>query len=45
MHGWALFEHEATDAFVGRGRFPIRAYSEFMPPPYVGIKPYAPRRG
>jgi hypothetical protein len=45
MHGWSLFEHEAAAAFVGRGRFPIRAYSEYMPPPYVGIKPYAPRRG
>ena len=25
--------------------FPLRAYSEFMPPPYVGMKPYAPDRG
>jgi len=23
-------------------RFPLRAYSEWMPPPYVGTKPYAP---
>jgi hypothetical protein len=44
MHGWNLFEHEAKDAFVGKGRFPIPAYSEYMPPPYVGIKPYAPKR-
>jgi Peptidase family M28 len=44
MHGWTLFEHEAKAAFVGKGRFPIPAYSEYMPPPYVGIKPYAPSR-
>jgi hypothetical protein len=44
MHGWTLFEHEAARAFTGRGRFPLRAYSEFMPPPYVGLKPYAPGR-
>jgi hypothetical protein len=42
MGGWSLFERESEQALVGRGRFPIRAYSEFMPPPYVGIKPYAP---
>jgi hypothetical protein len=45
MRGWSLFEREAAKSFAGRGRFPIRAYSEFMPPPYVGIKPYAPKRG
>ncbi len=45
MRGWSLFEHEAKDAFVGKGRFSIRAYSEYMPPPYVGIKPCAPHRG
>jgi hypothetical protein len=44
MHGWTLFEREAEKAFAGAGRFPIRAYSEYMPPPYVGIKPYAPKR-
>jgi Peptidase family M28 len=44
MGGWSLFERESEQALVGRGRFPIRAYSEFMPPPYVGIKPYAPKR-
>src|ERR1700722_15609667 len=26
--------------FQGRGRFPIRAYSEFLPAPFVGMKPY-----
>ncbi len=25
--------------FRGPGRFPIRAYSEFLPPPWVGVKP------
>lgn len=41
---WDQIEAEARDAFHGAGRFPLRAYSEFMPPPYVGIKPYAPNR-
>jgi hypothetical protein len=41
---WEQIEAEARDAFRGVGRFPLRAYSEFMPPPYVGIKPYAPSR-
>src|SRR6266850_2072258 len=40
--GWKLIEAEATDAFR---EFPLRAYSEFMPPPYIGIKPYAAERG
>ena len=26
----------------GEGRFPIAAYSEYMPPPRVGQKPYGP---
>src|SRR5438067_12689299 len=39
---WQQIEAEARDAFR---EFPLRAYSEFMPPPYVGIKPYAPERG
>jgi hypothetical protein len=26
--------------FLGRGKFPIPAYSEFMPPPRLGWKPY-----
>jgi hypothetical protein len=26
--------------FRGEGRFPVAAYSEFMPPPRVGTKPY-----
>jgi hypothetical protein len=41
---WEQIEAEARDAFHGAGRFPLRAYSELMPPPYVGIKPYAPNR-
>jgi hypothetical protein len=28
--------------FLDRGKFPIPAYSEFMPPPRVGWKPYGP---
>jgi Peptidase family M28 len=27
-------------SFSGRGHFPIAAYSEFMPPPRIGAKPY-----
>jgi hypothetical protein len=41
---WGQIEAEAQDAFRGAGRFQLRAYSEFMPPPYVGIKPYTPNR-
>ncbi|HEY1906232.1 MAG TPA: M28 family peptidase [Myxococcaceae bacterium] len=41
---WEQIESEALDAFRGTGRFPLRAYSEFMPPPFVGIKPYVPSR-
>lgn len=42
--GWSLLEAEAREAFRGQGSFPLRAYSEFMPPPFVGIKPYEPDR-
>jgi hypothetical protein len=41
---WARIEREAKDCYRGAGRFPLRAYSESMPPPYVGMKPYAPSR-
>jgi hypothetical protein len=41
--GWARIEAEAHRAFGKHASFPIRAYSESMPPPYVGLKPYAPR--
>ena len=41
---WQRIEAEARGAFHGEGRFPLRAYSELMPPPYVGLKPYAPTR-
>ena len=41
---WDRIEAETRGAFHGEGNFPLRAYSEFMPPPYVGIKPYAPER-
>jgi Peptidase family M28 len=41
---WDEIEAEARDAFAGEGRFPLPAYSEFMPSPYVVLKPYAPRR-
>lgn len=42
--GWTRIEREAAGAFEGEGRLPLRAYSELMPAPYVGIKPYAPSR-
>ncbi|MGO9832384.1 MAG: M28 family peptidase [Myxococcaceae bacterium] len=41
---WEQIEAEATAAMRVARRFPLPAYSEFMPPPYVGIKPYAPNR-
>jgi hypothetical protein len=41
---WERLEAEARLAFAGYGRFPLPAYSELMPPPYVGIKPYGSRR-
>jgi hypothetical protein len=34
---WAGIEAEARGAL---GQFPVRAYSEFMPPPFIGWKPY-----
>ena len=37
---WDRIEAETRGAFHGEGNFPLRAYSEFMPSPYVGIKPY-----
>ena len=42
--GWSRIEAEARHAFSGDGRFPLPAYSELMPPPWVGIKPYQPHR-
>jgi peptidase M28-like protein len=38
---WPGFEAEAHEAYRGRGRFPLRAYSEFMPAQFVGWKPCA----
>ena len=40
---WDRIEAEARTAF--RGQFPVPPYSEYMPPPYIGIKPYVPARG
>ena len=37
---WSQIEKEAAGAFLGQGRFPVPAYSEFMPPPRLGRKPY-----
>ena len=42
MKPWERIVAEAAGAFRGRGRFPLRAYSELMPAPYIGVKPYAP---
>lgn len=41
---WDVLEREARAAFARRGAYPLRAYSEFMPPPRIGFKPYAPTR-
>ena len=37
---WSRIKSESAGAFLGQGRFPVPAYSEFMPPPRVGIKPF-----
>jgi hypothetical protein len=31
---------ENSDWCRGRGKFPIAAYSEYVPPPWLGVKPY-----
>ena len=38
--GWKQLIPPAN-LFCGPGRYPIDAYSEFMPPPRLGWKPYA----
>jgi hypothetical protein len=38
-HGWQNLLAQ-TNVFCGDGEFPIPAYSEFMPGPYLGLKPY-----
>jgi hypothetical protein len=37
---WSQIKTESAGAFLGQGRFPVPAYSEFMPSPFVGIKPF-----
>ena len=37
--GWKKLT-EVYPWFQGEGRYPLHAYSEFMPPPMVGFKPY-----
>src|SRR5262245_60113279 len=39
---WDQIEQEARGTYRD---FPLRAYSEMMPPPYVGLKPYCGRGG
>jgi len=39
--GWKQLLAGARN-FQGNGHFPIAAYSEFMPPPWLGRKPYGP---
>src|SRR5260370_37843139 len=38
--GWRRIEEEARKLFVAARHFPLLAYSEFMPPPLLGPKPY-----
>src|SRR6516225_2579551 len=38
-HGWRALTH-GFPWFDGAGRFPLPAYSEFMPPPRLGMSPY-----
>jgi hypothetical protein len=40
--GWKQLLHNAS-CFHGEGKYPIAAYSEFIPPPRLGIKPYGGR--
>jgi hypothetical protein len=44
VSAWDEIEAEARGAFAGNGRFPLPAYSEYMPSPYVVVKPYGARR-
>jgi hypothetical protein len=43
--GWSQLEKEARGAFKGKDRFVVRAYSEYMPVPYAGIKKIPRFRG
>src|SRR5882757_7662044 len=45
MDFWTAIEAEARGAFRGEGRFPLPAYSEFMPAQFVGWKPCASGHG
>jgi hypothetical protein len=38
--GWRRIEAEARRGFAAARHFPLPAYSEFMPAPYVGPKPF-----
>jgi hypothetical protein len=40
--GWKQLLDEAS-CFRGDGKYPIAAYSEFIPPPRLGLKPYGGR--
>ena len=42
--GWQALM-EGFPWFAGRGQYPLPAYSEFMPPPRLGRKPYGDREG
>ncbi|MGC4113184.1 MAG: hypothetical protein QM765_00595 [Myxococcales bacterium] len=42
MTAWKMIAEEAARCFRGDDPVAARAYSEFMPPPYVALKPYAP---
>ena len=39
VHGWRVLT-DGFPWFEGAGRFPLPAYSEFMPPPRLGLTPY-----
>src|SRR5262245_20793271 len=38
MSAWSRLLAD-PDWCCGKGRFPLPAYSEYLPPPYVGVKP------
>ncbi|MBI5487137.1 MAG: M28 family peptidase [Deltaproteobacteria bacterium] len=41
---WRRIRGEAATFFRSPEGFPLHAYSEFMPPPWVALKPHAPQR-
>ena len=43
-NAWSRLEAEARDGAFEDGRFRLLAYSEFMPAPYIRLRPYEAQR-